>query len=147
MLGRSLLDGEKPKLESPPSAAALRILVVEDNRDMARTLEILLKHIGHEVEVRYTGRAAVEAATLHVPDVVLCDLGLPELDGFGVARALRRNPLTCAVRLIAISGYSQEEDQKRSRESGFDVHLVKPISLRELLDILRPNVEKTLQDT
>jgi CheY-like chemotaxis protein len=67
------------------------------------------------------------------PDVVLCDIGLPGLDGYGVASALRRGPETAAVRLIAVTGYGDEEDRRRSREAGFDVHLVKPVDPERLL--------------
>jgi len=86
---------------------------------------------GYQVEVTHTGLAGVAAARRFLPHVVLCDIGLPEMDGYGVAGELRRDPATSGARLIALSGYGQEEDRRRSREAGFDVHLVKPVGLKE----------------
>jgi CheY-like chemotaxis protein len=119
-----------------PEARRLRILVVEDHRDSARTLRILLVHGGHEVALAYTGKEGVAAAREWRPDVVLCDLGLPEMDGFEVARTLRRQPETAGCRLIAISGYGQEGDRRRCKEVGFDLHLTKPVDPGELQRVL-----------
>src|SRR5262249_30291549 len=115
-----------------PVGEALRILVVEDHRDAAETLRMLLELLGHEVAVAHNGPAGVEAARRFRPDVVLSDLGLPGLDGFAVARALRDDPDTAALRLIALSGYGTEEDRRRCLEAGFDLHLTKPIDLEQL---------------
>jgi signal transduction histidine kinase len=123
----------------PATAAiskSLKILIVEDNRDAARTLRALLTRYGHVVEERHSGRAGVDAARRWHPDVVVCDLGLPEMDGYQVARELRRDPDTAAARLIALSGYGQEEDRRRSQEAGFDLHITKPadpVALQRLL--------------
>jgi signal transduction histidine kinase len=117
-------------------ARPVRILVVEDNRDAARTLQLLLRKYGFEVEVAYTGTAGVRAAHVFRPHVVLCDLGLPEMDGFDVARALRQDPATGAARLIAVSGFGQEEDRLRAYEAGFNVHLTKPVDPEELERVL-----------
>jgi two-component system CheB/CheR fusion protein len=112
---------------APPSAGShLRILVVEDNRDGADSLRLLLELLGHEVRVAYSGPEGVATAREFRPDVVLCDIGLPGLDGYGVARELRLNPTTARVRLLALTGYGQDEDLRRSREAGFDHHLIKP---------------------
>ncbi|MFL5329167.1 MAG: response regulator [Gemmataceae bacterium] len=119
---------ESPKLPSNQ----LRILVVEDNRDAADSLRMVLELLGHEVRVAYNGRDGVTAARDWRPDVVLCDIGLPGLDGYGVADELRHDPMTAAVRLIAVTGYGQDEDRRRSREAGFDYHLVKPVDARDL---------------
>src|SRR5262249_28486619 len=105
----------------------LRVLGVEGNRGAARTLQILLEKYGFAVEVAHTGRAGVELARTFRPHVVLCDLGLPEMDGFDVARTLRRDPSTGAARLIAVSGFGQEEDRRRAYEAGFNLHLTKPV--------------------
>src|SRR5207253_350027 len=110
-----------------PARKRLRILVVEDNRDAAESLRIMLRLFGHEVEVAYSGPAGVETATAWRPEVVLCDIGLPGLDGYGVARELRQNPGTATARMIAVTGYGGEEDRQRSREAGFDLHLTKPV--------------------
>jgi CheY-like chemotaxis protein len=102
------------------------ILIIEDNRDQADMLRFLLELYGHQVQVATTGRAGVHAAQGWLPDVVLCDIGLPGLDGWAVARALRRDPATATARLIAITGYGSGADRRRSQEAGFDCHLVKP---------------------
>jgi CheY-like chemotaxis protein len=96
----------------------------------------LLELLGHEVRLAYTGPAGVAAAREWRPDLVLCDIGLPGLDGYGVARALRRDPATARTRLLAITGYGQDEDKRRSREAGFDYHLVKPADPEELQRLL-----------
>jgi PAS domain S-box-containing protein len=124
-------EGEPAALSGPSGSARtcrrkLRILVVEDNRDSADSLRMLLETHGYEVEVAYTGPDGVRAAGEHRPEVVICDIGLPGLDGYGVAAALRRNPDTASARLIALTGYGQDEDRRRAREAGFDEHLTKP---------------------
>jgi CheY-like chemotaxis protein len=113
-----------------------RVLVVEDHREAAHSLQELLEAWGHRVAVVYTGPAGVEAARQLRPDVVLCDLGLPGLDGYGVATALRRGPNALPLRMIAISAYGQEAYQRRSLESGFDLHMTKPIDLDHLKRLL-----------
>jgi CheY-like chemotaxis protein len=120
-----------------PAAAPLRILVVEDNRDAADSLRKLLELLGHRVAVAYTGPDGVRLAGEWQPDVVLCDIGLPGLDGYGVAGALRHHPATAKAHLIAVSGYGQDEDRRRSQEAGFEEHLVKPVGPEELARILQ----------
>jgi CheY-like chemotaxis protein len=110
----------------------LRILVVEDNRDSAESLRMLLELYGYEVTVAYTGPDGVKAAEEWKPNVVLCDIGLPGLDGYGVARQLRRNPATAKTPMIAVTGYGADEDRYRSREAGFDQHMVKPVDPEDL---------------
>ena len=109
------------------------MLVVEDNRDAAETLRALLELHGYEVGVAYTGPGGVEAARARRPDVVVCDIGLPGLDGCEVARHLRRDPATADARLIAVTGYGREEDRERVLAAGFDRHLVKPVDPAELV--------------
>jgi signal transduction histidine kinase/DNA-binding NarL/FixJ family response regulator len=104
-----------------------RILVVEDNPDAAAMMRDFLELSGHEVELAATGTDGVEAARQFHPEIVLCDLGLPGMNGYEVAAQLRRDPETSAVKLIAITGYGREEDRRRSREAGFDLHLTKPV--------------------
>jgi CheY-like chemotaxis protein len=116
----------------------LRILVVEDNVDAAESLRMLLELFSYEVTVTHSGAAGVEVAHREQPDVVVCDIGLPGMDGFAVARALREDPLTAAARLIAVTGYGQEEDRQRAREAGFDDHLTKPVDPEVLLSRLEP---------
>jgi CheY-like chemotaxis protein len=109
-----------------PAAKRLRVLVVEDNKDAADTLRMLLEAYGYEVAVAYTGPDGVRKAEEHRPQVVICDIGLPGMDGYAVAGALRGNPATAAARLIALTGYGQDEDRRRAAEAGFDEHLTKP---------------------
>lgn len=116
----------------PVSAGPSRILVVEDNRDAAEALCGLLEASGCTVAVAYSGLEAVESARQFRPEVVLSDLGLPGMDGYQLAQALRRDPSLATTRLIAISGYGQEQDQRRSQAAGFDGHLTKPIDFEEL---------------
>jgi PAS domain S-box-containing protein len=120
----------------PLSVKPLRILIVEDNRDAAKTLSLLLRRYGHEVTIAHSGPSAVKAAKQERPDALLCDLGLPEMDGYEVARTLRQDPALAAVRLIAISGYGYDEDRQRSQAAGFDLHLTKPVDPAELQRLL-----------
>lgn len=116
---------------------SLRILLIEDNQDSADSLRLLLELYGHRVAVAYTGAAGVNLAREFRPQIVLCDIGLPGgMDGHAVARTLRADPELTTVPLIALSGYGQEEDQQRSRQSGFDWHLTKPCDPLNLLQIL-----------
>lgn len=114
----------------------LRVLVVEDSQDAADSLKLLLETSGYEVRVAYTGPAGVEAANEWRPDVVLCDIGLPGLDGYGVARELRRNPSTSHARMIAVTGYGGDQDRERSHQAGFDAHLTKPADPAAIQELL-----------
>jgi two-component system CheB/CheR fusion protein len=118
------------------AATARRVLIIEDIQDAADTLRDLLALLGCEVEIARSGRTGVELARTMQPDVVLCDIGLPGMDGYQVAAALREDPLTRSAWLIAVSGYGQEEDRRRSREAGFDQHLTKPVDCVELQQLL-----------
>ncbi|MBY0228525.1 MAG: response regulator, partial [Gemmataceae bacterium] len=118
--------------EAPAWKRSLRVLVVEDSRDAAQSLRMLLEAAGHAVAVAHTGPDGVRAAQEHRPEVVVCDIGLPGMDGYRVAQTLRGNPATAAARLIALTGYGQEEDRRRAREAGFDVHLTKPADFDDL---------------
>jgi PAS domain S-box-containing protein len=125
-----------PSQPAPPAAparrSALRILVVEDNTDAADTLRDLLELFGHDVEVAYTGSQGLEAAHQFRPEVVLCDIGLPGMDGYAVARQLREDPETASSRLVALTGYGRDADRDLASEAGFDLHLVKPVAPDEL---------------
>ncbi len=114
---------------APRREAALaprRVLVVDDNVDAAETLRDLLTLSGHDVSVAHDGEAAVARALALRPDVVFCDIGLPRLDGYGVARACRADPATRGAYLVALTGYALPEDLRRAAEAGFDEHLAKP---------------------
>jgi PAS domain S-box-containing protein len=112
-----------------------RVLVIEDNLDSAGTLADVLQLEGHEVTVARNGTAGVRLARELRPDLVICDLGLPDLDGYEVARTLRADESLRSTRLVALSGYAQPEDVERAREAGFEAHLPKPAPL-EKLDVL-----------
>ena len=114
------------------TAAPRRVLVIEDNEDAADSLREVLEIDEHVVEVAYTGREGIEKAQAFHPDVVLCDIGLPEMDGYEVARTMRADPELGTVGLIALSGYAQPEDVEMASEAGFDAHLAKPPSIDTL---------------
>lgn len=120
------------------SSDARRVLVVEDNADAAESLRDALELGDHEVAIAYTGPEGVEAARSYKPDVVLCDIGLPGLDGCGVARAIREDPdpRVRSAYLVALSGYALAEDVIRSKEAGFDRHIAKPPSIEAIEKLL-----------
>jgi CheY-like chemotaxis protein len=117
-------------------AAARRILVVEDNADAAATMRDFLELSGHEVELASSGTDGVKAALRFHPEIVLCDLGLPGMDGYQVAAALKQDPDTASAKLIAVTGYGRDEDRRKSKEAGFDQHLTKPVDLVQLRHLL-----------
>jgi CheY-like chemotaxis protein len=117
-------------------ASSLRILVVDDNRDTADSLAMLLRSSGSDVRTAYDGLEALEVANEFHPDVGLLDIGLPKADGHEVARRLRMAPWGKQIRLIAITGWSSESDRARSADAGFDHHLVKPLDPSLLVELL-----------
>jgi CheY-like chemotaxis protein len=126
----------KPELPALAAGKNLRILVVEDNHDSADSLRKLLELCGYSVTVAYSSQEGLEAARNTRPDIVLCDIGLPDSDGYALAVALRSNPATARARLIAVTAYGGEQDRERSREAGFQLHLVKPVKPESLLQQL-----------
>jgi PAS domain S-box-containing protein len=115
---------------------ARRVVVIEDNVDAARTLADVLEVLGYEVRVALDGTSGLALARALSPDVVVCDIGLPDVDGYQVARLVRSDAALRTVRLIALSGYAGPEDRERSRRAGFDAHLAKPARLDELTALL-----------
>lgn len=138
LLPRHLAPADVARQRTAPRRAgrALRVLVVEDHRDAAEMLQDLLEMNGYEVQIALTGPEGVRAAREYHPDVILCDLGLPGMDGYEVAAALRTAPGGARHRLVAVTGYGQAEDRRRTREAGFQAHLVKPIDPEELREVL-----------
>jgi signal transduction histidine kinase/ActR/RegA family two-component response regulator len=128
------------RVESRPQTLLLkdrRALVVDDNHDSADSLAMLLRLMGAEVRVVYGGQDALDGLAAYAPTVMFVDIGMPEIDGYAVARRVRRHPSCSGILLIALTGWGQEEDRRRSYEAGFDHHLVKPASLEELERVLR----------
>ncbi|HEX2223663.1 MAG TPA: ATP-binding protein [Thermoanaerobaculia bacterium] len=134
-------DGSRaaaPAAEDKPDEAGgeLRVLVIEDNMDAAETLHDLLELFGYRVTVAHSGPEGIETARSFRPQVVLCDIGLPGMDGYAVARQLRREPAVAGARLIALTGYGRDSDRQLAEEAGFDLHLVKPVEPLELQKLL-----------
>jgi signal transduction histidine kinase/CheY-like chemotaxis protein len=113
-----------------------RVLVVEDNLDAAETLREMLLMWDHEVEVAHDGREGIEKARSFLPDVVLCDIGLPIMDGYEVARAIRSDPDLSSAFLVAVTGYASHEDARKAVGAGFDRHLGKPVPVEVLEELL-----------
>jgi CheY-like chemotaxis protein len=118
-----------------------RIVVVDDNVDAAEMLATVLQLGGHEVHIGHDGLAALELVGSVRPDIAFVDLGLPGLDGFELAQQLREHPHRPGLRLVAVTGYGQEDDRIRSREAGFDHHMTKPVAVDELLKWLSGPLE------
>jgi CheY-like chemotaxis protein len=122
--------------EPAPGAATApprrRILVVDDNVDAAQSLAMLLEMSGNETRLVHDGGAVAEVTEAYRPEVVLLDIGLPTLDGFEVCRRLRARPDAASLSIIAMTGWGQDEDRRKSREAGFDGHLVKPVDFEQL---------------
>jgi len=119
-----------------PGGEGCRVLLVEDNEDNRQTLAAVLEIYGHTVSEAADGNAGLQAAMENKPDVAIVDIGLPGIDGYEVARRLRASPDTRGIRLVAVTGYGQEEDRARALAAGFDAHLVKPVEPARLLEAI-----------
>ena len=119
-----------------PNQSSSRVLVVDDHRDSAEILVMLLGRDGHEVLVAHSGPEAIEQARSRRPGVILLDIGLPEMDGYEVARRLRQDGACEHCLIIAVSGHGREEDRSRCREAGIDAHLLKPFDYRALKGVM-----------
>jgi DNA-binding response OmpR family regulator len=111
-------------------------LIVDDLRDSANSLAMLLQIMGNDTRTAYDGQQGVDVAEKFRPDVTLLDIGLPTLDGYEACRRIRREPWGRNVVLIALTGWGQDEDRRRSHEAGFDHHMVKPVDPQELMKLL-----------
>jgi CheY-like chemotaxis protein len=138
-----------PVLSEPPSTARqseehepqgpvrpLRILVADDNRDVVESLALLLELTGYRVEKAYDGLQAVEMAERCRPDLALLDIGMPNLHGYEACRRIREHPWGRDMLLVALTGWGQEEDRRRSERAGFNSHLVKPVDRSDLLRLM-----------
>jgi PAS domain S-box-containing protein len=123
-------------VQKPQVKRVRKVLVVDDNRDAADSLALVIKAKGHQVRAVYNGAAALEEAASFLPDLVFMDLGMPGMDGYATCASLRGTPHGKHIRIIALSGWGQGSDRQRSREVGFDLHLVKPADMQVLMQVL-----------
>jgi len=134
-------DGARPEASAqaagPRPAPRRRVLVADDNEDSAETMAMLLQALGHEVCIAHDGAQALEQARAFRPDVALLDIGMPRVDGYEAARRLRAEEWGRALVLVALTGWGQDEDRRRSEEAGFDRHLIKPVDIDALQEVLR----------
>jgi signal transduction histidine kinase len=143
MAAATLLPQPPPARDSAQQRPTMRyrVLVVDDNPDGADTLAMLLQVMGHDVDTAYDGEHAIETAERMRPDVILLDIGMPKLDGYETCRRIRERPWAKAVFVVALTGWGQEEDRRRTEAVGFDRHMIKPVdpaALTSLLDSLAP---------
>lgn len=117
---------------SPMGRPGRRILIIEDNVDAAESLSLMLELNGHRVSAENTGQRGINRAAELKPEIVICDIGLPDLSGYDVCRTMRSNPILSKTRFIALTGYGQAQDRQRARDSGFHLHLTKPVDLTVL---------------
>jgi len=120
----------------PSTDPSLRVLVVEDNIDSAETLAELITLWGHEVRLAHDGAAALRVAREFRPQVILLDIGLPDMDGYAVAKRLRGEDLGGKM-LVALTGYGEAKDRARAQQAGFDRHLTKPVDPQQLLELFQ----------
>ncbi|HZP85733.1 MAG TPA: ATP-binding protein [Burkholderiales bacterium] len=125
-----------PLTSEPVPVFHTRILVTDDNRDAADSQALLLEALGAEVRVAYDGESALQAMSEFKPELVLLDLGMPQMDGFETARRIRQHVNGSDVKLVALTGWGQDEDRERTRQAGFDDHLVKPVSIDQMRPLL-----------
>ena len=126
-----------PKSPSAPPDARRRILIVDDNRDFAESLAIILGSLGHDVRVANDGIEGLEEAQKFHPEIAFLDIGMPRLNGYDLATRLRHIPALARSLLVAVSGWGQESDRKRALDAGFDRHLMKPVEPNEIVALLR----------
>ena len=128
-----------PPEEQPPASATngLRIVIIEDNEDVAESLKDLLEDTGHRVWAALSGSDGINLVQEVRPNVVLCDLGLPQMGGVEICQRIRALPIEVRPLMVAITGWGREEDHRRTREAGFDHHLVKPVAVDSLDKVLR----------
>jgi PAS domain S-box-containing protein len=146
ILSNTALPASSTGVSEPPlPTMRRRVLIVDDSEDGAESLAMLLQLGGHETHVAHDGVEAIEAAEKLRPDVMLLDIGLPRLNGYEVCHRLRKEPWAKDLMLVALTGWGQEEDRHRSKEAGFDAHLVKPVDHDALLRLLAslPGVDRS----
>ncbi len=133
------LQHSSPAVFFPPrynSVDMRRVLVVDDHQDGADSLGLMLELLGATTRVVYDGQSALQAIDEFLPEVVFLDIGMPLMDGYDVARAIRQRPEHSGIQLVALTGWGRDDDRRRSFEAGFDRHLVKPLDPAALKDVL-----------
>ena len=141
-LEEPLGPGDPERVAKPSQVRRLHILIADDNVDLAENFAELLRTNGHQVDVVHDGEAALKSASLVLPDIVLLDIGMPKLDGYQVAKQLKRSATTERIHLVAISGWGQATDKENALRAGFDHHLVKPVDPQTLVNILEDAFEE-----
>lgn len=117
-------------------AGKCKVLVVDDNVDGAVTLSVILKHMGNSVRITHDGRSALAVGAEFVPDVILMDIGMPGMDGYETCERMRMEEWSANVKIVALTGWGQEEDKRKARRAGFDLHLVKPVDRSTLMEVI-----------
>jgi CheY-like chemotaxis protein len=137
-VARPVSGGEPERREARLLAAPARrrILVVDDNEDSAMSMALLLAGMGNETRTAHEGLEALEVGATFLPEIILLDIGMPRLNGYETARRIREQPWGQSVKLVAVTGWGQEADRRRSQEAGFDHHLVKPVDPAALSKLL-----------
>ena len=133
---------ELPRRMDPELSVSCRVLIADDNHDAAVSLSMLLQSMGHDTRVVHDGIEALETAELFRPDVVLLDIGMPRLDGYETARRLASQPWAAATQIVAVTGWGQETDRQRAKDAGFHRHLVKPVDLDVLREVMSDGCEQ-----
>jgi DNA-binding response OmpR family regulator len=128
--------GDHDRGEEETSGSSLRILIVDDNRDAADSVGLMLQSTGNEICVAYDGEDAVRAADRFRPQVVLLDIGLPKLNGYEACRRIRKQPWGRNMVVIAVTGWGQDDDKRKAEDAGFDRHMVKPVDPHNLIKLL-----------
>jgi two-component system CheB/CheR fusion protein len=134
-------ESQVPGADSAEATQRRRILVVDDNRDSAISLGMMLKIMGNEIRTAHDGLAAIDAAAKFLPDIILLDIGLPKLNGYEACRLIREQPWSQGMMIVALTGWGQDEDRRRSAEAGFNHHLVKPVDIGVLQTLLAGSME------
>jgi PAS domain S-box-containing protein len=140
----SARPAERDRVSSPDSERSVsrRVLIADDNHDAALSLSMLLQAMGHTTRIAHDGLEAVEQAEEFRPDVVLLDIGMPKLDGYGAARRIASLPWAGSTRIVAVTGWGQDADRQRAKEAGFHVHLVKPVDPKRLRQVIRGDIDQ-----
>jgi CheY-like chemotaxis protein len=132
----SVVQPQNDEAEPQGSSSRRRVLVVDDNKDAAVSLAMMLKLMGNEAKTAHDGLEALDVAAVHRPDLILLDIGMPRLNGYDTARQIRQQPWGKGIVLVALTGWGQDEDRRKSQDAGFDAHMTKPIEPVELEKLL-----------